>query len=48
MKKNEKDYINTQVLDILEILLQKRITQLDKDRIRAKVISIRQTVYDSK
>lgn len=48
MKKNDKDYINTQVLDILEIIRQKRITLQDKERIRCKIITIRQTVFNDK
>ena len=48
MKKPDKDYINTAVLDILEILRHKRISQMDRERICAKVVEIRQTVYDSK
>lgn len=44
MKRNLKDFINTQISDILEITEQKKITELDKDRIRAKVIGIRQAV----
>jgi len=48
MKQNDKDYINTAVLDILEISRHKRISQMDRERIRAKVIEIRQTVFDSK
>jgi hypothetical protein len=48
MKKNDKDYINTQVLDILEITRKKRITAQDKERIRCKIITISQTVFDGK